>query len=578
MHAIRAGIIAATIVTALAGPAGSQPVGGQPGAGQPAGTTGAPPAGAQALAQATAAVAATPIWRDAQLLWTTATLRLSPEQRQQLVPLLDQLQAQLDSSRKRRQELWAQSGQAIVTVVTRWIAGAQPDAPTKTLADTLADDAADLTAADEAAVVAAATTLAQVLTPAQNALLETAEEAAQRGQARRRYEGAPSAADYVVRELQSQRALMQDDYVTLRVAEAARVARKLVDPRAPGYRETEAAVLRLFDQVSTWTDDQFATALPGLPDKVRQFLQLEDDAIARPLSYAMVRAWLTDPRTPRYLTVYGTAAPPLPLQDPPPAVELQQALDAAQTVRLLNDWRLSVPQLTQVAACATAARGEVEQAAAAREALLNSVIPQLAPLVPYLISGQPLSEQWDKYLRDLTAKLEEPDRARDVAMVPLVASLNRAFTPEQAATVDWRVPPGIAAEQPAEERARAMRKQAAMIAEAIEMVAFLRPLDLETFNALRPARVERPDSLEYQRVRERVFDEIMQARGISRQDWPRMAPEVATHILQTAGQLREAAAAPTDRKPLDWSAISSLLRASQTEQLVQQMIAARSRR
>ena len=574
------GLVTSFVTLASGQPPTTPAAGGQPAGGQTAPAQG----GAQALTPAAAAVAPDQLWRDTQILWTASRLSVSAEQAKQIVPYLSQLQVQLETSRKSRQELWQQSGQTVTRVVGELIAGQQPDAQVKASADDIANKAAATTAQDESATSVALAGVYQLLTAEQTALLETPQETTQRAEDELRYEGAPSLADYIVRQIQAQRALMPDEYVLLRVAEAARVAQRLVDPREPQYLEVEDAVLRLFDQISNWTDEQLATALPGLPDTIRQFLALTDDAPLKAIGYQAFRDWLKDPRTAKYLAIYGTAAQPLPSEEALPEGDLQTALNRAKIVLLLNDLSFDTQQLAQLLALVGGAKTEAQKATTSKDALLASVSPQLTQLLPYLITDQQLNEQWNSYLTTLVTKLKEPDDVLDQAMTTYVDAVERIMSERQAANVDWRVPPPVAGNQTAGQRAIRKRQEAAMIADAIELSEFLRPLDQATFNMLRPGRVEdflaqymAPGTQEYVQARDKLFTQVLEVRGLSREEWADVAPEVATRMLQTAGQLRETQWTQS-KLPLDWYAIRSLLLAPETEDVLRQMIAARGAR
>lgn len=551
----------------------------------------APPAegdgdgGAQALVQAGVTVSPAHLWRDAHILWTATTLALSREQAQHIASLLTELQARLEATRTERAQLWHQGAEAVTAVVGAWIAGRQPAAQERAVADDVADRAANLTAQDEAAISAAIVAVQQALSPEQVALFETAEEAEMRAEALMRYEGAPSLADYIVAQVDAHRELMPDEYVAVRLADAARVADKIADPRQPVYDEVFEAVLRLFDQVSNWHDEQYHAARPTLPDRVRQYLQITEDRRLTALPHDEFRAWLKDARTPVCLAVYGTEATALPAKDDPPQDDLSRALATARLVSLLNDLELSGQQLAHLLTLTSQAKAEARQAALARDALLASAAPHLTQILPHLIRGQALNEDWNRFFADLRERLREQERADDAAMAPYVAAVERTMHPGQAAYVDWRVPPAIMGALSPTERARAKREEAAMITDALALVEFLRGLEQTLLNQLRPARVAEflrrymePDTREFERARQEIYGIIQESRLIRPEQWPDFAEQVAVQVLQAAGQLRGDAPRPRGDKPLDWRAIRDLLLAPETEPVLQQMIAARAGR
>ena len=545
--------------------------------GQPAQTPGGPalPAGpAPVSGQAGAEL----IWRDVTILTVASGLGLTSQQIAAIVPQLEQLQAQITAGRTTRAQVWQQSSQPITTVVNAWLAGAEPEANARAQAMAAATQAQTSDEASEAAELRAREAFLALLAPEQLQLVETAEDAALRREAMAYYGGAPSLADYIVRQLDAQRTLMPDEYQMIRQATAAVITRKVPVPEGADTSQLHGAILALLDQIYGLADADYAAARPSLPDQVRQYLNITDDAAVKPVRYEDLGRWLRDPRTLAYLKILGTATEALPPGEEPAPDELQNALESARIVSLLNDLGISVQQANLLLAIAQQAATEVSTNDAMRMDVLSAVAQPLSGVLPYLVAARPVTAEANRLIVDTRARLDETRSALDAAMVPLVEAVRRQLTAQQASFVDWRVPPEVAGATDAFQQLR----EAEMLSDAAALAESLRMVNRTEFYGTRTERTEaflekymEPEGPGFEGAVERVKEELVAVYRMSREQWEAEWFIVASRILRSAGLIRDTGWQPSDR-PLDWYAIRDLLIAPQTVGVLQQMVQMRA--
>lgn len=565
----------------------------------PPGATGAPVQGTTTAPTATgpvqpppqevtAAKPATPeqLWRDTWVLWKAAQLAINPDQAKRIAEPLTALQTAVTQGKKLRADTWKTAGKMVQSVIDQWMMGREPAPQLKAVADDAAKKTQDQAAQEQALVQSTAATVLQSLTADQRSLVESADDATVREQARANYDGASTFGEYLTGVITSHRYLMPDEYVAIRTLEAERAAGKLADSRSPQFTQVRQAILGILDQAANMNDQQLAAALPQFPAQIQQYLGITSDVPQRPITYEVFQRWIKDSRTPEYLSIYGTPeAKPLPPEDEPTLDDLQKALATAQWVSTFNSLRLDPQQLAQVSQICTAARQEVDKQKAAKEQIMTTAVKQLTNVIPVLVTGKPLNDQWRAVLWQLEAAIQQQDDALKQAMVPLVESLRHVFYPDQAAMIDFRVPPGVSGGQSTpQERATAKKQDAAMVKEAMDLVSFLRPLDQLSFLRLRPARVDqflsrymRQGSPQYDAAHQRISEIIQSSRGIQGNQWQDTLPDVALDCLRAAGQLQSSRGGwrPSNRG-LDWYGVRDLLVSPEAGEAAKKMLTVRT--
>ncbi|MEN6345553.1 MAG: hypothetical protein ABFE16_09600 [Armatimonadia bacterium] len=564
-----------------------------------AGTTGAPVQGTTTAPTATgpvqpppqevtAAKPATPeqLWRDTWVLWKTTQLGINPDQAKRIAEPLTGLQTVVTQGKKLRADTWKTAGTTVQAVIDQWMMGREPAPQLTAVADDAAKKAQGQTAQEQTLTQSTAATVVQNLTPDQRNLVESADEATAREQARANYDGASTFGEYLTGVIASHRYLMPDEYVAIRALEADRAAAKLADSRSPQFTQVKQGILGILDQAANMNDQQLAAALPQFPAQIQQYLGITSDVPQRAITYEAFQRWIKDSRTPEYLNLYGTPeARPLPPEEEPTLDDLQKALATAQWVSMFNSLRLDPQQLAQASQICTAARQEVDKRKAAKEQIMTTAVKQLTNVLPVLVTGKPVNDQWRAVLWQLEAAIQKEDDSLNEAMVPLVEALRHVFYPDQAAMVDFRVPPGVSGGQSTpQERATTKKQDAAMVKEAMDLISFLRPLDQPTFLRLRPARVDqflsrymRQGSRQYDAASQRISEIIQSSRGIQGNQWQDSLPDVALECLRAAGQLQSDRGGwrPSNRG-LDWYGVRDLLVSPEAGEAAKKMLTVRT--
>jgi hypothetical protein len=517
-------------------------------------------------------------WRDVHLLWTAIRLGLTADQARQIAAALQPLQQRVEADRAGRGALWTQSGASIQAVVDAWIAGQQADDATLTAADAAGDQANGLDTARETATDEAVAAAYQVLTEAQQGLVETPEAAADRQQAEELYEGAPDLASYIANQLIVERELMPDEYALVRDDMAEGIVHKAQLRNDDQAWQLHDAVLQLLDNVSNMTDGDFDAQRADLPSRVADFLQLPPPATEAPIHADEFRAWVADPRTGPYMALFGTQSQPLPAAAPDVPGPLDVALRKAEVLTVFQSLRLGKPQLTQFLSLAANANAEAHQAASKDEAYMAQQGATLIQALPYLAAGTPLTEAWSTYLRGLADGLVAQDRDLDRAVAVIIEQLSRVLDPVQAARLDLTPPAALCGGQTPVERARVRSERAARMREAIRLTEGLRHLDQMVFEQIRFIHIEEflgrymdPGDPAFARARMAIADQITASRGLQADDWDRLAPEIAAGILTTAGADEAEQGRDRDRPDMTWRQLRDLLVADETLDVLQRI-------
>lgn len=522
------------------------------------------------------------VWEDVKTLSLAAELGLTAPQAAQIRPLLEQLQATRQEAEAARLQLWQQSGEAVEQVIVLWIAAREAPADLQAAADAVAAEAARHDEAVAGALEQAEAGVLAALSPQQQDLIETYEDYEARLRAQRLYEGAPSLADYIVRQLTAMRHLMPDEYDMVRTLYAGRIARRISPVDGPRFLATQDAVLQLLDQVASWDDQRFDEQLPTLAQQVRDFLALPEAAAGHPVRFDDLEAWLSNPRTGKYMAVWGTATAPLPADPPQPPDQMKAALQRARLVTLLNQLGLGARQAADLQPIAAQGAAAAAAAEANRSALATLNLAQLSQALPALLSGPSPGPQWRGFVAKLQAMMAQQDSDVYRSLIPGIQTMREILDRRQAALVDWRVPPEVAAEQDVEGERLLQREMLADISDAVRFMSSLRSLQNTMYRRMRLVRTEEwlshyisPEEPDFLEVRDRVADEISRTRPIPREEWEAGADiATAVTILGMAGRQYEAGWEPSDR-PLSWYDMADLLKDPQTAEVLQQMAATR---
>lgn len=259
------------------------------------------------LAQSQTPASPADLETDARILRVARTLQLSQAQLDQIKPLLTTAGTVLQQQKASYDDLW-QKGQETLQAADRALeAGRQADRNTLNAAE----------ATDRGQKTTAATTDQQMgrlgnealalLTRTQQALVETPEQRDRRQASLARFEGAPTVAAHIAHYAIVMHDLRPEEYGTMRVAMALRLAEGLVPPRDRLYNQAVADVLRILDAVRQLQDAKLAEQAPTLDQSVANALRLPVAAAATPVSYEDFMFFITSPRSLTALAAFKPA-------------------------------------------------------------------------------------------------------------------------------------------------------------------------------------------------------------------------------------------------------------------------------
>jgi len=267
------------------------------------------------LAQNQAGQTTTPpalVAENARVLYVARTLRLRQDQVAKIIPLLNQAQTRLQQRNAALDDLWVQNQPAFGTVTQALVAGKQPpgNAAGAVARATSAHDNAR--SASDADLERMAEQILAVLDKQQLANVETLRQVRAQEQNQQRTASTASIVAEIQRYAVAMRQLLPDEYDTLRVPMALRLAALLVAPDQRNFNNAVSGVLRILDSVRRLTDAQFAEAQPQLPRNIARALGLPEEAATegRPVSFNDLMLFVTCERTVALLGSYK-ADPPM---------------------------------------------------------------------------------------------------------------------------------------------------------------------------------------------------------------------------------------------------------------------------
>jgi hypothetical protein len=234
---------------------------------------------------------------NARILYVARELRLRQDQLQKLLPLLAEAQDAIQQRNATYDDLWAKGQSAFVAVDGAVIAGRQtPQTNINALQRVIAASDAARKQADEQ-VQRIANQLLALLDKQQLTHLELPQQQGA-GQGQQEARDLQIAQD-IARYASAMRQLLPDEYDSLRVAMALRLAERLVAPDQQGFDNMVGNVLRILDTVRRLNDAEFAQREPQLPVSVAQALRLPlpQPNEVRPVSWDDVMVFVTSPAT-----------------------------------------------------------------------------------------------------------------------------------------------------------------------------------------------------------------------------------------------------------------------------------------
>lgn len=237
---------------------------------------------------------------DARALFVARELKLRQDQVQKILPLLNQAQQLLEQRKQTLDALWAKGEATITAVDQALIAGQQPTRVAQNAVEALVSDHSRANQETDKGLEQLAGQMIGLLDRQQAARLE-------RPAARdNRQEQTVDLLEHIGGYVMAMRELAPEEYDTLRVPVALRLAGELVKPDAPAFNNTVGSMLRLMDAVKQRTDAQFADDRQHMGQIVARALGLPEERApaAFVVSLADVMAFVSNPRTAQLLAQF----------------------------------------------------------------------------------------------------------------------------------------------------------------------------------------------------------------------------------------------------------------------------------
>jgi hypothetical protein len=267
---------------------------------------GRPPAWSQSLSPALQAVS------DLTVLRVARTLDLRADQIAALTPVLQQAQDVAKQRQSLLDQAWAKYGDALKAVNTAVESNNRPDPQLKLQADDAAKAHQDIVEGAHGVLLGLLDEMVKVLDDGQRALIAPPHDAAKPQAGGAQPSPAANPAELMAHQIALTRRLAPNDYDTVRVALAMRLALLVVPYEDNGFPGLVTGILNVEDTVRRMSDAEFTTAQRDLPANIAKFLGLRTTAEgARPaISVDDALAFLSSPQTMALLKDYKPGQPP----------------------------------------------------------------------------------------------------------------------------------------------------------------------------------------------------------------------------------------------------------------------------
>jgi hypothetical protein len=267
---------------------------------------GRPATWAQSLSPALQAVS------DITVLRVARTLGLRAEQITALTPLFQQAQEVAKQRQSRLDAAWAQYGDALKAVNTAVEGNTQPDPQLKLQADEAAKAYQQTLDEAHGELLSLLDEMVKLLEPRQRALIAAPRDAARPPAEVAQLPPTANPTEYMAHQIALTRRLAPDEYDTVRVPLAMRMALLLVPYEDNGFPGLATGILNVEDTVRRMSDAEFTTAQRDLPANIAKFLGLRTpaEAASAAISVDDALAFLSSPQTMTLLKDYKPGQPP----------------------------------------------------------------------------------------------------------------------------------------------------------------------------------------------------------------------------------------------------------------------------
>ena len=218
---------------------------------------------------------------QARILYVARSLKLRVDQIPKLIPLLNNAQERLQQRTVALDGLYVRGQAPLMASNQALMAGNAPDRAVQTAVERLAAARDQALAVCDRDLERIGDQVLAVFDKQQLEKVQTLQDHQVQLRNQERYQGTADLAVYVARYAGGMRQLLAEEYDSLRVPMALRLAQQLAAPNAPGYNRAVADMLKVLDSVRRLSDAQFAQAEPQLPRSIAKALGLPQEAVAQ---------------------------------------------------------------------------------------------------------------------------------------------------------------------------------------------------------------------------------------------------------------------------------------------------------
>lgn len=230
------------------------------------------------------------------------------------------------------------------------------------------------------------------------------------------------------------------------------------------------------------------------------------------------------------------------LAAPVPADELQDTVDRADALGLLNRIGLQQSQATQMVGPLERIQSIVRQHEQHSEQRLSAMRPTLQRARAALVAGEELPE-------DIAQTLQAYREQRRQARLSLMRAVNREMTaiadlmyPEQNERLDWRPPASVDPQQHMRERLELQKIAVARIEQAAAMLDRVKHLDAFNFATGRGPIINdylslyfEPETQRFQQAYQMALEHTDRVRMLSEEQWQANAMDIAAELVDRLG-------------------------------------------
>lgn len=502
-------------------------------------------------------------------------LGLNTDQLQRLLALQEGLHQQRQAYRQQAARLWQQSGSALQQALQ---AGPAAPAQVNRAAQQALNDYAQSQAALQQALDYAVVQLAGILTPAQQLLVESRQQAEQRRATEALLGGTATIQEYMAQQMEVVRALPPPEYRLLRYWQAQRLAALLRPPGAPGYDYLTGRVLLMMDSIVTWYQPQYAAVQENLPELIAEYLGLPTEVRTQYFEYDQVQMLLDHSQAQNVVEqLLGQVPSPVAPEEASVSHAMEKLASAVtrwQILGLLRDLQLTGGQLRAIQPLVQQAARQAESAEPGQQALIAGARASLKRIRDLLLAGTSLppdlAASWGELRQSLK---QEQQRAAAESASPL-ARIADFLTIDQAALVSW--PPVLSGEaEDQEEELTRLRQVAAEMARGYDFFEHLRYQRMHIYIKVRIARIREliaeylpPDSPQAEQAEDFALDIVERMKLTPEDRWERQWPWLLTELMVGLGAVPAPQGRRADDRPISWSRFSGLLSDAQAATVI----------